>query len=104
MDKLKMKIAEDAIRKIAADSGESVESVRRNIQIAMVNGLASTDADVQRFWQSVPREGELPTPEELILYIAEVAMDKGENYGGAPLAPLLGSEAAARRDAVGVAD
>ena len=70
MDKLKMKIAED---------GESVESVRRNIQIAMVNGLASTDADVQRFWQSVPREGELPTPEELILYIAEVAMDKGEN-------------------------
>ena len=50
MDKLKMKIAEDAIRKIAADSGESVESVRRNIQIAMVNGLASTDADVQRFW------------------------------------------------------
>lgn len=79
MDKLKMKIAEDAIRKIAADSGESVESVRRNIQIAMVNGLASTDADVQRFWQSVPREGELPTPEDLILYIAEVAMDKGEN-------------------------
>ena len=69
MDKLKMKIAEDAIRKIAADSGESVESVRRNIQIAMV----------KRFWQSVPREGELPTPEELILYIAEVAMDKGEN-------------------------
>ena len=94
MDKLKMKIAEDAIRKIAADSGESVESVRRNIQIAMVNGLASTDADVQRFWQSVPREGELPTPEELILYIAEVAMDKGENSGGAPLAPLLGELAA----------
>ena len=57
MDKLKMKIAEDAIRKIAADSGESVESVRRNIQIAMVNGLASTDADVQRFWQSVPPRG-----------------------------------------------
>ena len=45
----------------------------------MVNGLASTDADVQRFWQSVPREGELPTPEELILYIADVAMNKGEN-------------------------
>ena len=90
MDKLKMKIAEDAIRKIAADNGESVEAVRKNIQIAMVNGLASTDADVQRFWQSVPREGELPTPEELILYIAEVAMDKGENEGGAPLAPLLG--------------
>lgn len=79
MDKLKMKIAEDAIRKIAADNGESVEAVRKNIQIAMVNGLASTDADVQRFWQSVPREGELPTPEELILYIAEVAIDKGEN-------------------------
>ena len=45
----------------------------------MVNGLASTDADVRQFWQSVPREGELPTPEELILYIAEVAMDKWEN-------------------------
>lgn len=96
MDKLKMKIAEDAIRKIAADSGESVESVRRNIQIAMVNGLASTDADVQRFWQSVPREGELPTPEELILYIAEVAMDKGEIRGRALGASLRG--------AVGVAD
>ena len=54
MDKLKMKIAEDAIRKIAADSGESVESVRRNIQIAMVNGLASTDADVQRFCRASP--------------------------------------------------
>lgn len=81
MDKLKLKIAENSIRKIAADSGESVESVRRNIQLAMVNGLASADPDVQRFWQSVPHEGELPTPEELILYIAEIAAGNAADGG-----------------------
>lgn len=73
MDKLKLQIAENAIRKIAADSGVSVDTVRQNIQIAMINGLASADPQVQLFWQSVPREGELPTPEELILHIAETA-------------------------------
>ena len=73
MDKLRMAIARNAIEKIAADGGVSAESVRQNISLAMINGLASSDEAVQRFWRSVPHEAELPTPEELILHISDIA-------------------------------
>jgi hypothetical protein len=69
-------IAENAVRKIAEREGVSTEYVRKQMQIAMINGLCSTDPKVKAFWASVPREQEVPTPEELIIYIAETIKRK----------------------------
>lgn len=75
--KQKMSAAENAIRKIALREGVTVEYVRKQMQIAMINGLCSSDSDVKAFWDSIPREKEVPTPEELIIYISEMVKRKG---------------------------
>ncbi|WP_444658339.1 hypothetical protein ACRQV7_12165 [Caproiciproducens sp. R2] len=53
-----------------------MEYVRKQIQIAMLNGLCSTDPKVKVFWDAVPCEKDIPTPEELILYISEMVRRK----------------------------
>ncbi len=74
--KQKLSIAENAIRKIALREGATVEYVRKQIQIAMINGLCSGDPEVKAFWDSIPREKEVPSPEELILYVSEMVKGK----------------------------
>lgn len=69
-------VAENAIRKIAEGEGVSTEYVRKQMQIAMINGLCSTDPKVKAFWAAVPCEKDVPTPEELILYISEMVRRK----------------------------
>lgn len=69
-------VAENAIRKIAERDGVSTEYVRKQIQIAMLNGLCSTDPKIKAFWDAVPCEKDIPTPEELILYISEMVRRK----------------------------
>ena len=67
---------ENAIRKIAERDSVSPEYVRKQMQIAMLNGLCSTDPKVKAFWDTVPRKKDIPTPEELILYISETIRRK----------------------------
>lgn len=69
-------MAENAIRKIAERESVSTEYVRKQMQLAMINGLCSTDPKVKAFWAAVPRENEVPTPEELIIYISETIKRK----------------------------
>lgn len=37
----------------------------------MISGLLSPDPVIKMRWKEIPCEGEVPTPEELILYLAE---------------------------------
>lgn len=62
--------AEKALKKLAQKEGVSVETVRREIENAITAAQRSTDPQAQKFWKSVPRKGERPTPEEVIVYIA----------------------------------
>ena len=71
MNRTSLKSAQSAIKKIADRDGVSVDYVRKQIQLAMLNGLSSTDPQVKGYWNSIPRNGEIPTPEELIIYVAE---------------------------------
>lgn len=73
----KLSVAENAIRKIAIREGVTIEYVRKQMQIAMINSLCSSDPEVKAFWDSIPREKEVPTPEELIIYISEIVKRKG---------------------------
>lgn len=73
---MKQRMAENAIRKIAEREGVSTEFVRKQMQIAMINGLCSTDPKVKAFRAAVPRGKEVPAPEELIIYISETIKRK----------------------------
>ena len=62
--------AEKAIRTIAMRAGVTVEEVRAQMHFATLAGLCSKDPAVQACWATVPCKGEVPTPEELIAYLA----------------------------------
>ena len=48
-----------------------------HIAFAMLNGMSSDDPMVNAMWKSVPRAGDIPTPEELVAFcIDEVLKDK----------------------------
>ena len=49
----------------------TLQQVRLRIQEAMISGLLSPDPVIKMRWKEIPCEGEVPTPEELILYLAE---------------------------------
>lgn len=63
--------AEKAIQEVAMREGITVEEVRKEMKKAMLVGLCSQDPAIQEKWKRVPCKGEVPTPEELITYMAE---------------------------------
>ena len=66
MDKIKRSLAS-----VAKQNGVSVNEVNREIQKAIDLGIANPDPHTQAFWNSVPRAGERPTPEEVIGFFAK---------------------------------
>lgn len=72
MEKNSLEVAENAIKKLATRDGVSVEYVRTQMKIAMINGLCSEDPVQKAYWKSIPCEGDNPTPEEFIAYTAKV--------------------------------
>ena len=64
--------AENALRKLAEQRGLSVAEVRREIQASINEGLNSSDPLAMAYWAIIPKTGEIPTPEEVILYIAQL--------------------------------
>lgn len=63
--------AERAIRTIAMQEGKTVEYIRSQMKIAMLSGLSNPDPEIQAKWKLIPCKGEIPTPEELITYLAQ---------------------------------
>ena len=66
---------EDIFQKIAAAHGTSANEVKSQIQAAIVQGLSNPDPSVQKAWQSIPRQGDTPLPEELLLYLLGTSTD-----------------------------
>jgi len=71
IDEKKLQIAKNSIIKLAGQEGVSVEYVRKQIEAAIQNGLDIEDEKKKAFWESIPRKRDVPTPEEVILYISE---------------------------------
>ena len=63
--------AEEAIRKTAAKEGLAVEEIRKEIEKAILVGLRSQDPAIRERWKKIPCKSDVPTPEELIQYMAE---------------------------------
>ena len=66
-----MNAAERAIQKIAEQESVTAEYVRKQMQLAILSGLCSSDPNARGFWDKVPNKNGVPSPEELILYISE---------------------------------
>ena len=67
--------AEEALQTVAIRNGTTVEKVRKEIKLAMLAGLCNADPAVQAKWKEIPCIGEIPTPEELITYIAKLIIE-----------------------------
>lgn len=65
-----LKVAGKAIEDTAAKEGESPDYVRKQIMDCIREGIADPDPRVQSAWSSIPRSGEIPTPEELLAWVA----------------------------------
>ncbi|MEG0321594.1 MAG: hypothetical protein RR606_05335 [Oscillospiraceae bacterium] len=65
-----LKSAGRALIAMAARENTTVEEVRKQIQIAMIAGMANQDPKVQAEWKRIPCAGEVLTPEEVIAFYA----------------------------------
>lgn len=64
------------IQQIARREGTTPEMVRKHIQVAMLNGLISDDPKMKAQWERIPKAGEVPTPEELIVFLTQEVMER----------------------------
>ncbi len=76
MEKGKLLIAQKAIGRIALQEGKTVEQVRQEISHALTAGMLSPDPKVQAYWRKIPHEKEVPSPEEVIVFLSEKARDR----------------------------
>ena len=63
--------ANNAVQKIAEKENISVEEVRREMKLAITEGLRSADPDVREMWKMIPCKGDTPEPEEVITWVVE---------------------------------
>ena len=73
MDSKKLRIAENALRQIAEREGTTVDAVREEIRAAVAAGQRDPSPAARAFWQRFPRGDGEPTPEDVILRLAEEA-------------------------------
>lgn len=55
---------------VAAKHGVSVEEVRQEISLAIQAAMESSSPQAREFWQSVPKSGSAPSPDELVAFLA----------------------------------
>ncbi|MGC4018691.1 MAG: hypothetical protein QM793_05320 [Muricomes sp.] len=73
---MKQKKAEKMLRTMAAREGVSVHTVRAQIQKAIDIGMSDPDPLVKAFWDNIPHKGERPSPEEVICFLGEKALER----------------------------
>lgn len=62
-----------AIEQVALNEGVSVEKIRDEIEKVIDIGLASSDENVKKFWNDIPRKNAKPSPEEAIIFLTKKA-------------------------------
>jgi hypothetical protein len=56
---------------VAKEQGVSLDEIRGEIELALRQAQENSDMEMQAQWAKIPRAGEKPTPEEVILYLSE---------------------------------
>ncbi len=76
MQRKKIWIAKNALLQISIREGKTVEEIEKEIKKAILIGLCSQDTKVQAYWNRIPCEGEVPTPDEVIAFLADETKNK----------------------------
>lgn len=65
--------ARGVIQQTAKKNGVSYDEIYRDMQDAITHALNSTDPSALSFWHTVQQvtKGEMPTPEDVILFVSE---------------------------------
>lgn len=73
----------EIIKLIAIANNTTPEEVYAEMQIALDAAYQNTDPDVQKEWAKIPLQGNRPTPEEVIPFLAMMlsASETAENPG-----------------------
>lgn len=71
MNQEKRQEIERNLETIAQRENIPVEKVRTDLGLAVSCALKSSDPKIQRFWADIPCEGDCPTIEEIITYLAD---------------------------------
>lgn len=66
-----MESARRAIEGVARKEGLTVEEVRASMMEAIEEAFSNPDPIIQARWAQIPCEGEIPTPEELIIWVGK---------------------------------
>jgi len=66
------------LRQVALENGVSLSEVRKEIQSAIDAAMSNPDPAVQAQWKAMSHNGQIPSPEEVIIYLAE-KINKEEN-------------------------
>lgn len=78
MKKMTKERAEKIYQQVAIENNTTIEKVKKEIKLAMLAGMCNQDTAVQKRWNEIPHDGEVPTPEELLIYLS-LCIDKGIN-------------------------
>ena len=70
MKSIHKKIIENNLEKIAKSEGITTDEVRDEIALAISYALKSDDPKVHDFWKNIPCEGDAPTVDEVINFLA----------------------------------
>lgn len=60
---------------IAEQNGVTAQEVRNEIMRAIALAMESSSENEDSIWSTMPKKGEVPTPEELILWVAAKAQE-----------------------------
>lgn len=67
---------EPIFERIAQEENTTVEEVKANIEAALIAGQESTDPEVRARWAAVPCEGDVPTLNEILTYVAQLTLQE----------------------------
>lgn len=67
------------IEKVAYYHGVTVNEVSEEIASAIRLAMEDSSPSAQAFWQLVPREGDVPTPEDVIICLAKQLIAQSED-------------------------
>ncbi len=73
---MKQNWIKSVLQTVAKNNGVPVETVMKEIELAMEAGMKSSDPLIRARWMQIPRRGERPTAYEAIAYLSNLAQSR----------------------------
>ena len=71
-------MGEHLFQRLARERNITVEEMREIISARIRRGMNDPDPEKRAQWEAIPREGEIPTPEEWLYYAVNTLIENGD--------------------------